>query len=42
MSKEGWLLREKHGEGVISLTMNCAPVNALTSENLMYLVKLKN
>ena len=40
MSKEGWLLREKYGEGVISLTMNCAPVNALTSENLMYLVKL--
>ena len=40
MSKEGWLLREKHGEGDISLTMNCAPVNALTSENLMYLVKL--
>ena len=31
---------EKHNSGVMSLTMNCAPVNALTSSNLMYLYNL--
>ena len=40
MVKEGWVIKENHGDGIVSLTMDCAPVNALTSENLMYLVKL--
>ena len=40
MSDNKWILREDHGAGVISLTMNCAPVNALTSENLNFMAKL--
>ena len=40
MSIENWIITEKHNSGVMSLTMNCAPVNALTSDNLMYLYNL--
>lgn len=40
MSIENWIIIEKHNSGVMSLTMNCAPVNALTSSNLMYLYNL--
>ena len=40
MSDNKWILLEDHGAGVISLTMNCAPVNALTSENLNFMAKL--
>ena len=40
MSIENWIITEKHNRGVMSLTMNCAPVNALTSSNLMYLYNL--
>ena len=40
MSIENWIITEKHNSGVMSLTMNCAPVNALTSSNLMYLYNL--
>ena len=40
MSIENWLITEKHNSGVMSLTMNCAPVNALTSSNLMHLYNL--
>jgi len=40
VSIENWIITEKHNSGVMSLTMNCAPVNALTSDNLMYLYNL--
>lgn len=40
MSIENWIITKKHNSGVMSLTMNCAPVNALTSSNLMYLYNL--
>jgi enoyl-CoA hydratase/carnithine racemase len=40
VSIENWIITEKHNSGVMSLTMNCAPVNALTSSNLMYLYNL--
>ena len=40
MSIENWIITKKHNSGVMSLTMNCAPVNALTSGNLMYLYNL--
>ena len=40
MSIENWIITEKHNSGVMSLTMNCAPVNALTSSNLMHLYNL--
>ena len=40
MSDDKWILLEDHGAGVTSLTMNCAPVNALTSENLNFMAKL--
>ena len=40
VSIENWIITEKHNSGVMSLTMNCAPVNALTSDNLMHLYNL--
>jgi enoyl-CoA hydratase/carnithine racemase len=40
VSIENWIITKKHNSGVMSLTMNCAPVNALTSDNLMYLYNL--
>ena len=42
MSDDKWILQEDHGAGVTSLTMNCAPVNALTSENLNFMASLLN